>query len=361
MHKSPLVLGADTRKVRGYPFADALEAVGYNTGNLIFSEALYRSIEGAVRSEYNFEHADLEGRDAIVVSAANWINDFVEFEHLFKILEATKLPVYAVGLGAQTDDMQTLPKLKPYQEKLMRLFADRGVKISVRGAFSAEVLGHYGIKNVEVTGCPSLLLSAPRPTIRNADNPTKITFHGTRHYFEPGTGQNETVFEVAISNKYDLVLQSELAEAYYATQRFDNPDLVKKSEEALPLLYPGRPIEETKAYLAAHAKIFFDLGQWIYYLSTRDFVVGTRIHGTIAALLAGTRALLLTHDSRTEELADTMNVPSMPLRDFAEGGRRDINDLYHLAEPGQYITGFTNYRSRFIEFLRANSLSLNNA
>ncbi len=41
--------------------------------------------------------------------------------------------------------------------RLMKIASEWSDYISVRGDYSAEVLAHYGIDNVTITGCPSLL------------------------------------------------------------------------------------------------------------------------------------------------------------------------------------------------------------
>jgi hypothetical protein len=56
-------------------------------------------------------------------------------------------------------------------------------------------------------------------------------------------------------------------------------------------------------------RFFLDPKTWFEHLSPYDFSFGTRIHGNIAALLSGTPALLLAHDSRTLELAEYHEIP----------------------------------------------------
>jgi hypothetical protein len=50
-------------------------------------------------------------------------------------------------------------------------------------------------------------------------------------------------------------------------------------------------------YQQDRMRMFLDGWTWIDFLTTQDFVFGTRFHGTVAALLAGVPAILLTHDS----------------------------------------------------------------
>ena len=360
MHKSPLVLGTDATifKKHEINLFRSLAITGANTGNIIFAEALYNCIQGAVRWGYTFKPQDLEGRDAIVVTAANWINGSSEFTELLTMLEGTDLPVYVIGLGAQSNDKKTMPKMKPNQERLMRFFSDRAQSISVRGVFSAEVLDHYGIKNVDVTGCPSMLLNGEGPNIKNGPHvPEKITLHGTRHHFNKGLPEQDAIYHLAFDRDYDLALQSETAEIYFATQRLDDAEKVAEAERALPKLYPDRPVDEVKDFLKCHGKAFFSLDEWVDYASSRDLFVGTRIHGTIAALLGGTRALLLTHDARTEELAESLHIPHMPLSDF-RAGETDMQDLYDRSKPDTLMAKYSGYRGRFGEFLKRNSLAL---
>ena len=48
---------------------------------------------------------------------------------------------------------------------------------------------------------------------------------------------------------------------------------------------------------------------WMNALSEVDFVIGCRIHGTMAAIAAGKAALILPTDFRTLEMAQAMKLP----------------------------------------------------
>ena len=54
---------------------------------------------------------------------------------------------------------------------------------------------------------------------------------------------------------------------------------------------------------------FTNVNEWIKEMSEMDFVIGTRIHGTIIGLLAGTPSMCLAIDSRTKELCEIMHIP----------------------------------------------------
>lgn len=64
------------------------------------------------------------------------------------------------------------------------------------------------------------------------------------------------------------------------------------------------------------------------FLRRFDFVVGTRIHGTVLGLQSGVPALCIATDSRTLELCQTMRVPYIAAKDCVE--RLKLEDLSRL-------------------------------
>ena len=64
-----------------------------------------------------------------------------------------------------------------------------------------------------------------------------------------------------------------------------------------------------KAWNASRIWFFGYMPDWMNALSEVDFVVGCRIHGTMAAIAAGKAALILPTDFRTLEMAQAMKLP----------------------------------------------------
>ena len=83
-----------------------------------------------------------------------------------------------------------------------------------------------------------------------------------------------------------------------------------------------------------------------------NFIVTTRIHGTIPALLAGKRALLIAHDSRTTELAETLGIPSVKELNSA----LSIEELYEMADPSRFIEQYPGYAAKMYDFLKLNGI-----
>jgi polysaccharide pyruvyl transferase WcaK-like protein len=94
--------------------------------------------------------------------------------------------------------------------------------------------------------------------------------------------------------------------------------------------------------------------EWIAFLGTRAFSIGTRIHGNIAALLAGTPALVIAHDSRTLELARYHQIPHVLAGSL--GPDSDIATLYEDVDVAPANTAFADRFAHYKTFLETNGL-----
>jgi hypothetical protein len=364
MFKSPIVLGIDSQRPREIDanVERVLSWFGNNTGNLVFSEALYRVLGNARRSSYHFDQKELEGRDVIVVAAANWLNPYSDFSDLAQRLEQTKLPVIICGLGAQAALSKQIPKLQEGTLRLIQLAAERSASLSTRGDFTCEVLASYGIKNSVSTGCPSLMLCGPEPPQirRPAQIEVRHTcIHSTRHLLNLADKFQLYLYKEAYRLNIDIVLQSELADFYCAINTPPQEGSLDKVNAVLAAAYGAARAEEVKTYLGLKGKVFFSMEDWIAYMKTKVFCLGTRIHGTIMSLIAGTPALLIAHDSRTLEMAQKMNIPHIESAEVDIAKQIDIPRYYDNAKLDRFVDGFPAYYRGFMEFFSANGLAVN--
>ncbi len=86
-----------------------------------------------------------------------------------------------------------------------------------------------------------------------------------------------------------------------------------------------------------------------------DFSFGSRIHGNIAAVLAGTPAYVLAHDSRTLELARYFEIPHAVLPDVPPDV--DAADLYAAADSGPMVANHPRRFAAFAGYLSRHGLS----
>ena len=361
MYKNPVVLGRFSNTSIGrINLQDVFSMFGNNTGNMLFSESLLRNIHGAERGHLGLSPEAYKEFDCIIVAAANWLNPGLDFAGLADRLEKTDLPVVAVGLGAQAPIEYGMPVLKEGTKRLINIISERSAKISVRGEFSASVLNHYGVSNVTVTGCPSLLLSGRKaPNIRSYESHGKANaaLGATRHGFNRSDDFQDYVYRQARINNLDIILQSELADMYYATGRLNNLDLKQKAERICSAVYQG-DVEGVENYLKMHAKVFFDLDEWVGYMAQKTIYVGTRLHGAIASLLAGTPAVLICHDSRTLEVAQAMKLPYVTRERVDVHKDMVLDELYSKSDMDTFEKNYLEYRSTFSKFFAENQLTL---
>ena len=133
--------------------------VGFNTGNLVFSNAVKEQIEFEKElwpdSSYQFEAGDkyLFPCANILCASAHWI------EYLSDIIEKQDAEVVLAGLGAQGEfrdkPKDIVGKLSDKQKRFFKMVSERSKSIGVRGEFTAECLDVLGINNIRIIGCPS--------------------------------------------------------------------------------------------------------------------------------------------------------------------------------------------------------------
>lgn len=346
---------------------DLLKSAGMNTGNFLFTAAIHRVLRNK-RLKYGFQFDPdkvREQHDCIVIPAANWLSVRTDWGDLAERIDATNLPCIIVGLGAQSQSSKQVPTLSDGTLRLVKLVSERSRLISVRGEYSASVLENYGIRNVEITGCPSLLWSLGETIQINkrAKQVQNVALHSTRALYDERIFLNNTrsrmslcISRMANRLEIDYVSQSELPDMYFALNRLHNVGIYRKSIEFLSRLYDEKNHKKLRRYLTKHAKVFFNVDDWVNYMRGKDLSIGTRLHGTIASLLAGTPALLITHDTRTRETAEFMNIPCMDVDDISMIDDLDFQMIYDTLNFDKFNKSYQSYIDRFAKFFEANSL-----
>jgi hypothetical protein len=102
-------------------------------------------------------------------------------------------------------------------------------------------------------------------------------------------------------------------------------------------------------------RFFLDPKTWFDHLAEYDFSFGTRIHGNIAALLGGTPALLLAHDSRTLELAEYHEIPHRTITSIEEDA--DAISLYAESDWNRLNKAHPDRWDSFAAFLEDHRLT----
>ena len=341
------------------------QMVGQNTGNLLFTNAVWNQIAGPKeRINFTFDPGKLnEQLQALVIPAANWLSPQVDFSHLADLVEQLTIPVVLIGLGAQDAGYSGQIAVPEGTVRFVRAVAERSASISVRGDYTRQILELLDVRNVTVTGCPSLyhdFRRFSRPPQKLHVRFDRGLMHATRYTasyapFARTDSIQRSLFRFAYAHGMDILFQSEPEEMSLLTGLAQPDSFDDRLKGLLLEIYGETDWEKLQTYLASHGRLFFDVSEWSNALDAYDYVLGTRLHGTIMALNSGVPAVLIHHDSRTREMAEFAAIPSVQASRMALG-RKQIEVLLHTADWAGYYDRRSTNAARYREFLLANGL-----
>ncbi len=336
---------------------------GNNVGNLIFSQASHKTLETSgtevVANGFRAEASEAarinDEYDAFVIPLANaFRTSFVpHLNKLSALIEKLTIPVVVVGVGAQSDldyGMDRMEALNKPVQRFVSAVLDRSASIGVRGEFTEKYLRGLGFNDVEVIGCPSMFMDGGRLTATRETD---------------GLGPDSAVAVNASRSALGAGDVGGIVSSNFA--RYPNMRYFAQETKDLALLYWGdasavedrhnpMPVHRTHPlFLENKVNVHLDPATWIGALREYDFSFGTRIHGNIAALLAGTPAVVLCHDSRTLELCRYFDIPHRQIRELSADV--DAADLYREADFSAMHSGHAERFTRFTAFLEKNGLA----
>lgn len=355
--------------------ADLLKAVGANSGNLMFQLAATRLVGG------HLEHVGFSGKpyndpdvfrdlDCFVFPAANHLREDADWTLLTGFLKTVRAPLIILGLGAQADHgadaSATASRLRENRTvmEFVEVLSGKAKLITVRGAFSEAVCRELGLADTLRLGCPSQFLN-PSPrlgveieeqlgALRNDRNPARVAMTASApRELEGWRADIEARLFQWTSGSRGLYVQQSCEDWF-----FDGPDGMLARLDKSQWRYAHRRIAPSMAgdafeeALHASFRVYFDARRWIDDLSNVDLVIGTRIHGNMAALAASRPGIVVSHDARVSELADEMHVPQVEAeavlgarsyRDVLEAVRFDGNtfDEARGRKAGHLVNAFS--------------------
>ncbi|OYY25795.1 MAG: hypothetical protein B7Y65_02530, partial [Azorhizobium sp. 35-67-15] len=161
-------------RVRTHTYGDPQKATTLftNIGDCFVFESSLRILEYAevqpiyasettVPSEAYIEK--LNELDFIFLRGSNYINTNGKWDTITALLERTKVPVMAFGIGVQTPD-DSEDYVNESTKRFLQLVADRSRSIAIRGTLSQKALKSIGIGKVRIIGCPTAFRHR-KPTI----------------------------------------------------------------------------------------------------------------------------------------------------------------------------------------------------
>ncbi|MCH5316960.1 MAG: polysaccharide pyruvyl transferase family protein [Eubacterium sp.] len=328
-----------------------------NIGNLLFPFSLYRnilsedvSIDIYSKAPPNPADADFinENYDVLMIPLANAFRSTFAYQlqKWTELIKKVKIPCVVAGVGSQCD-LDFSPQSRFDFDDTVKEFcsavASKSACIGVRGELTYAYLERLGFKSVtRIIGCPSMyLFGSELPTQRSKA-------YGTELKISINSKNGDT-------NEIKRFLFNDANDYMYIPQ--ENTDLA--------LLYCGLPKDtnENSVFpLNLNNKTFFNdrsmfcinVPSWLKLLRSADLSIGTRIHGNIAAILAGTPAYIIATDSRVLELARYHNIPYITPKEFDFS--KSISEIYEETDFTSIYKGHKERYENFVDFLYVNGI-----
>ena len=241
---------------------------------------------------------------------------------LAKNIERVGLPVVVFGLGSQAALNGPFEfAVAPETARLLRVISDHSRRVAVRGEFTAEACARLGVKNVEVVGCQSIFWHrSPQFSLKltntMADRPGKIAFNFTNAHSEA------RLINQAIAGGYDFIGQGNTAEENFKEQKAGTNATapVEFGWDVGPALERGLiDRAQYERWIRNHFYQFQRPGPWLEHMRRYCFSYGTRLHGNMAAMIAGVRAMWILHDMRLKEVLDHFQLPRIEYKEARDG------------------------------------------
>ncbi|HXZ16843.1 MAG TPA: polysaccharide pyruvyl transferase family protein [Roseiarcus sp.] len=300
---------------------DLFRKAGANTGNFAFVQALWAHLSPHVEIFPWEASPDVlrERCDIIVMACANQLGPHSNLERLAIMFERTKLPILAIGLGAQANEVGAAIELSPGTRRWLEVVADcapsKAPNIGVRGAFSLEQVERGGAGGrAVVTGCPSNFIN-PEPSLATTlearyrrDLIERVAVPAGLHHWAKLRALERALADIVESTSGLYVAQSEIDMIRMARGEWEAMDPAT-FESLRSYVRPALSDDAFRLWCKRHATCFADATSWMDAMRNFDFVVGPRFHGVMLAMQAGTPGGVIAHDSRTLEMCQTMEIP----------------------------------------------------
>lgn len=296
-----------------------------------------------------------EKYDMAIFTTANIFNAnpnvMPELAAFAELIGKFKIPVYILGCGLQCasyDEIGALAEaIKEPAQQFLKAIYRTGGELALRGYATKELIDLILPGNTAVvTGCPSFYQRGGGLQISNekvAEEQFRPSVNGNLKYLKQ-IGMLQ-VFEQYPHSVY--VDQDELAQALYFSRRgrhCNAMELVRKKT-----LYSVKLLAEDRV------RVFYDVPVWLSWFGEEkiSFSCGSRIHGNIAASLAGVPAMVMYRDARTRELAEFFELPNNAVYDET----KSLYEYYLETDYKQFNQHFADKFKNFEDFLVTHGIS----
>ncbi len=345
------------------------DLIGYNSGNLIYQYGVYRALMTEdtqfISSYFGRKHLSDEQIDRInaecqyvILPMANSFRMRYGIKNYTAFIKRMKIPCVVIGIGLQAPDSSKIEDGFPFDDDardFVRAALDHSALIGLRGENTARYMKHLGFsdgRHYTVIGCPSMYTfggELPKARVGTLNAASRISVNGM-----PSRNRSRNLWLRDILHTYK--------DHYYVFQQLSELELIHYGTPLYTASRAGRDGNSFYPRTDLHPDIkggralgFVSARAWHQFMAGVDFSFGERIHGNLAAVLSGTPALVLTTDTRTEELSTYFDVPHIPAASIRPG--TDLRALYEKCDFDAPRRGHMARFEHYVDFLNANSLT----
>lgn len=361
-----------------------LSVVGGNSGNLLFSLAgTMLSGEEHVFINHRFSIEMIRTITAkckgLILPIANILSDKIPVNSNYTSkLEAVQCPIIVMGLGLQANLNKQIKdiELPNATVRFLKVLSNKSALVVTRGPSTLELCSKYiKTENFAPLGCPSILLAKEknlgeilsvkmRKIIKNIDNdkflePRSYTV-GNILKFKKNLKEDKSLqinidferFLLSDSLKCknaSIIFQTEsnLFDAF--NQYINNQDIDLSIFKAFNLekeLISSIEKDITNNW-RSRFKHYISAKDWIRSITKNKISFSSRIHGTIAPLMAKVPAICFYHDARTKELSNTLNIPNVNIESTKNIDSFILKNLILKSLEKFNPDDFDNHRSKY--------------
>lgn len=332
--------------------------MGTNTGNLLYTHGMYSALlskdndmDASYYSDLEMDAEEIsEAYDYYVIPLADaFRTTFIgRIKQLTRLVKKIKIPCILTGVGlrgAYEPKIAGDSTLDAAVKQFVSALLDKSSIVGVRGQITADYLSRLGFvegRDHMAIGCPSMYTWGRHLKVRDA-----------------------SVTEDAVISLNSSLKTHENINAFMkkTAAEFPNHYFIGQEKYDFLLTYLGEAFETDRTYpcnladsLYAENRVrfFLNVRSWVDFLAQSSLCVGSKIHGVVAAILAGTPVVFFAKDARTRELAEYHNIPHLPSAQVDED--KNLMDMLacldmHGIEKRQH----ENF-DRFVTFLDRNGL-----
>lgn len=280
-----------------------------------------------------------------------------ELERMTDLIKRLKIPCIVVGIGLQDKVSATGNTAYAFDEqakKFVKAVLDKSAIIGVRGEITANYLKHLGFReetDYTIIGCPSMFTfgsKLPQVNRRELTSDSMVCINR----------------KVKLPKKLHGFLEK-------CQEEFPNHYFIPQNTFDFRLLYAGLPLDAGKPenkkvqgnypkhYLDAcfhedKVRGFVNVPTWLDFISKATLNFGSRLHGNIAGVLAGTPSYIFASDSRILELAEYHRIPHMLAKEIKE--TTSLSDIYEATDFDMIHQGHEARFNHYLDFLHKNGL-----